>query len=221
MEKVLNHLQRALSLSLPYSFDRDGKVSAMGPRGTQSAVLILLEPERVHAAEESILDATVILTRRSDAVEHHKGQISFPGGVQDPEDLHQGGLRATALREANEELGIEPAQIQVVGELPPLPTITGFWIAPVVALPQTSIWGRPVSAEPKTVETAEVFRASLRGLDSPGIWKQEWVEHRTENGLTVRHPVDAFYWNEHRIWGATGAMLKNLIERLKLSEESR
>jgi 8-oxo-dGTP pyrophosphatase MutT (NUDIX family) len=219
MAPGIKKLSEALQLQLPYSFDPDGKLSLGKPRGTPSAVLILLEPQEVRQVESwSPWDSTVLLTKRSETVEHHKGQISFPGGVEDPEDRLAGGLQRTALREAHEELGIQSAQIQVVGELPALPTITGFWISPIVAVPKTEHWGFPLSAEPKTVETAEVFRANLRGLDAPGIWKQEWVEHRTPSGILSRHPVDAFYWSEHRIWGATGAMLKNLIERLKRVE---
>ncbi len=212
-------LQRALSLSVPYSFDPDGKLSAQGIRGTPSAVLILLEPSLFDGSQTSLLDCSVVLTRRSEFVEHHKGQISFPGGTQDPEDEQRGGLRATALREAHEELGIDPAHVEIFGELPQLPTVTGFTIAPVVALPSHLAPSVPLRAEPKTAETAEVFRATLRGLDAPGIWKREWVEHRTGSGLLLKHPIDSFYWNEHRIWGATGAMLKNLIERLKQVEE--
>jgi 8-oxo-dGTP pyrophosphatase MutT (NUDIX family) len=217
MEHFKEPLQRALSLSVPYSFDPDGRLSRAAPRGVPSAVLIFLE---ALAPSRSPMDLSVILTRRSDLVEHHKGQIAFPGGVQDPEDLSQGGLVATALREAHEELGIEPSHVQVVGNLPEMPTVTGFWISPVVALPSGLAPPSPISAVPRTVETAEVFRVSLRDLEAPGIWRREWVEHRGQSGVLSRHPVDAFYWQSHRIWGATGAMLRNLIDRMKQLEEA-
>jgi len=212
MRQWVDPLKQALELSLPYAFDPGGRLAAAPPRGTPSAVLILLEA--LMPARDP-LDLSVILTRRSEHVEHHKGQIAFPGGVQDPEDLERGGLAATALREAHEELGIVPDHVDIVGALPHLPTVTGFWISPFVALPSAHAPASPIPAEPRTLETAEVFRVSLRDLNQPGIWKREWVEHRAESGLVQKHPIDAFYWNEHRIWGATGAMLRNLIERIE------
>lgn len=217
MDRLRSFLQSALSIPLAYSFDPEGKISAASAKGTPSSVLILLEAV---GDVEGVLDLSVILTRRSEHVEHHKGQISFPGGVQDPEDLARGGVFATALREANEELGIEPEHVEIVGQLPDMPTVTGFWISPIVALPSLRAPLSPLPAAPKTIETAEVFRVSLKDLDRPGVWKREFVEHRAADGWVHKHPVDAFYWQHHRIWGATGAMLRNLIDRIKRQGET-
>jgi 8-oxo-dGTP pyrophosphatase MutT (NUDIX family) len=73
----------------------------------------------------------VLVTQRTRHVEHHKGQISFPGGACDPEDA---GLEATALREAHEEIGIPPEAVEILGVLDDLPTITDFAVTPVVGV---------------------------------------------------------------------------------------
>ena len=74
---------------------------------------------------------TVLLTERSPNLKHHAGQVSFPGGRMDPEDID---VRATALRETHEEVGIDPSDIEIVGYLSPNPTVTGYAVTPVVAL---------------------------------------------------------------------------------------
>lgn len=158
------------------------------PAGRPSAVLVLLYPGSggMH----------VLLTRRADDLDHHKGQISFPGGSCDPGDP---SVWHTALREAREEvdLRLEP---QRLGHLPPLYIpVSGFAVAPCVGyLPD-----RP-PVHPHTAEVAELLEPSLQAL-----WSIERFEDvKTPSGATWRLPV--YQWAEHRIWGATARMLHSL-----------
>ncbi len=143
----------------------------------------------------------VLLTRRTEHLRDHPGQISFPGGRLEAGDE---GPVAAALREAREEVGIDAAFIEVVGHLPPYAVITGFAVCPVVALLRP---GFSLAAD--TVEVAEIFGVPLSYLlDSSNII---WSE-RTVRGLTV--PVCAFQYGPHRIWGATAHILNSLREKL-------
>src|SRR4051794_2008233 len=98
------------------------------PVGTPAAVLMLF------AGED---DPELLLTVRTDTVATHRGQIALPGGAADPEDEARGGLSWTALRETEEEVGIAPAAVRVVGCLPVLWTVTGYSVTPFVAVTGT------------------------------------------------------------------------------------
>ncbi len=161
----------------------------------ESAVLvpILSEPDRD--------DAVVLTVRRAD-LPTHAGQISFPGGKRDPLDTD---AAATAIRETSEELGIEPAAVEVLGLLDDIPTPTGFMITPVVARV-----GGPVELVPSVAEVAEVLRCPITELLVPGAYR--------ENGermfLGVRYKMLEFPWGGHKIWGATARILYQLLEQL-------
>ncbi len=100
---------------------------------------------------------TVILTKRSARLKHHPGQIAFAGGKQDAGDLT---LTAAALREAHEEIGLLPDQVDVLGVLPPHQTVTGYLITPVLAM----VHG-PFDATPEASEVSEVFEVPLGPSD--------------------------------------------------------
>lgn len=143
----------------------------------------------------------LVLTKRSSALKHHPGQIAFPGGKRDEIDTD---IRATALREAHEEIGLNPAKVEVLGELPEHETVTGFTVTPVLGLVTTAF--TPI-VEPGEVE--EAFRvpfdhvADLAKFSRQGRYWQgqmRWYE-------TV--PLGPYY-----IWGATARMLRALAERL-------
>ncbi len=143
----------------------------------------------------------VLLTQRTTTLRKHAGQISFPGGRADPDD---GGPVATALREAQEENGLEPALVQTLGFLDGYRTGTGYHITPVVALIDP---GHTLS--PEAGEVAEVFEVPLRFLMDPANHKRDTREWRGR--------MRAFYaipYEDRYIWGATAGMLKNLHERL-------
>lgn len=158
-------------------------------------------------------DPQLLLTRRTQKVETHKGQIAFPGGACDPEDRAQSQYEAevqTALRETHEEVGIPPEKIQVLGRLPNLQTPTGFEITPVVGLAKSPA---SIVLHPSEDEIEEVFWVHLEDLMTVGVYRQE-----TFKAGAVSFPTDVYQVQQYRIWGATAAMIKNLLDRLSLCE---
>ena len=140
---------------------------------------------------------SVLLTERSPDLKHHAGQISFPGGRMDPDDAD---ICATALRETQEEVGIDPADVEIVGYLAPNPTVTGYAVTPVVALVELR---RELIIDPVEVKSAfEVPLPFLLDEDN-----QEYAEREFE-GVMV--PIAEFNYGQYRIWGATAGMLIEL-----------
>jgi 8-oxo-dGTP pyrophosphatase MutT (NUDIX family) len=146
----------------------------------------------------------VLLTRRTEGLRHHAGQISFPGGRIEDSDADP---VAAALREASEEIGLLPAQASVLGYLDSFTTITGFHVYPVVAQVAADFQARP---DPSEVD--EVFEVPLSFLLEPGNARRVELEFRG-----ARRSVLEFRFNHWRVWGATAAMLVNLRERLERS----
>ena len=159
-----------------------------------AAVLVGLVP---HAA-----GTTVLLTRRTDALRNHAGQVSFPGGRVEPDDAD---AIAAALRETGEEIGVPVHQISPIGLLDPLMTITGFRVLPVVAMID-----RDYLAVPDPGEVAEVFEVPLAFLVDPANLGHHHVEFggRRRRVLEFRYPAQ-------RIWGVTASILWNLRQRLE------
>jgi 8-oxo-dGTP pyrophosphatase MutT (NUDIX family) len=142
----------------------------------------------------------VVLTRRTDKVVHHPGQISFPGGAEESGDE---SLWSTALRESEEELGIRAADVKSIGRLSPMVTVTNFYVEPYVgAIPQ------PYLFRPHSDEIAEVLEVPLGELLAPGV-----REDRPLPGREI--PVVFYHWRGREIWGATGRMLAELLEALR------
>ena len=144
---------------------------------------------------------TVLLTKRTEHLSNHAGQISFPGGrVDDGDD----GPEHTALRETEEEVGIDRSRIEIVSHLDDYVVGTGFLVRPVVGFIEP-----PIDVDKHDHEVDEVFEAPLEFLIDP-----ENVErhHREFNGR-VRH-FFAITYRDYYIWGATAGMLCNLAERL-------
>jgi 8-oxo-dGTP pyrophosphatase MutT (NUDIX family) len=139
----------------------------------------------------------VLLTQRTAHLHDHAGQISFPGGRVEPEDID---ARATALRETKEEVGITADYIEVLGSLPTYVTGTGFSVVPVVALVRLGF-----KLKPDAFEVAEVFEVPLSFLMDP----RHHETRRASVGEVVRHFYTMPYGN-YFIWGATAAMLRNL-----------
>ena len=147
----------------------------------------------------------VLLTRRTDSLRQHAGQVSFPGGRIDEGDA---GPVAAAVREAAEEIGLAPAQARPLGFLDPLVTVTGFRVLPVVATLATDFV--PV---PNPDEVAEVFEIDLDFLLHPDHLESialDW-RGRTRHVLQYRSAPQA---PQQRIWGVTASILFNLRERL-------
>jgi len=142
----------------------------------------------------------VLLTRRTDTVEHHRGQISFPGGVEEVEDATP---FETAVRETEEELGIAPGDVRRLGDLTPLVTVTDFFVEPFVgAIPY------PHALRPAEAEIAEVIDVPVAALLAPGVLEERVLPGRFEPTPFYRH-------GEHVIWGATARMLKELLDALR------
>jgi 8-oxo-dGTP pyrophosphatase MutT (NUDIX family) len=144
----------------------------------------------------------LVLTRRTDRVDFHKGQISFPGGRQEKGE----GLRQAALREAHEELDVDPDSIRILGMLTPLfiPP-SNYCIYPVVAITD----GRP-DFHPSKLEVAEILEMPLDHLFDPQNIRREIWNIR---GTDVEVPFYAF--GDHKIWGATAMVLAELLEMIK------
>ncbi|MFC4235700.1 CoA pyrophosphatase [Thalassospira xianhensis] len=148
----------------------------------------------------------VILTRRTDHLSDHAGQISFPGGRQEDND---NTLEETALRETEEEIGLARVHIDLVGRLDDYYTVTGYQVTPVVGLITP-----PFDLAPDAHEVAEVFEVPLEFILEPRNQKLQTV---TFEGAKRRY--FAIPYREYYIWGATAGMLVNFSEVLKASAE--
>lgn len=145
----------------------------------------------------------LLLTKRTDAVEHHKGQISFPGGGEEPGD---GDLLATALRETFEEIGVPPASVEIWGRLDETDTaVSGFAITPFVGrIPPT------VTVRPNPHEIDEIVMVPLAVFLDPGRLRRE---HVVREGRTFEL---LFYdYAPHVIWGATARIIRGLVRVLR------
>ena len=142
----------------------------------------------------------VILTLRHADMRTHAGQVAFPGGrIDDGEDA-----RTAALREAHEELALDPADVRILGEADPYRTVTGFAVTPVVGMVPPDL---ALTPNPREVE--EWFEAPLDFVLDP-------INHQRMSTIfqgRMRHYYQ-INWNDRRIWGATAAMLVNLSRRI-------
>ncbi|MBS1144600.1 MAG: hydrolase [Proteobacteria bacterium] len=146
---------------------------------------------------------TVLLTQRTAHLRDHAGQISFPGGRVEAEDLSPSH---TALRETEEEIGLSRERIDILGFLPEYRTGTGFRVTPVVALVQP-----PFDLQPDPFEVAEVFEVPLAFLLDPANHQQHALHYRG-----ALRQYFAMPYGDYFIWGATAGMIRSLSERLGL-----
>ena len=159
------------------------------------------EPAAVLVGFREGVQPRLVLTVRNDHLQAHAGQVAFPGGRSEPAD---GDALTTALRESEEEIGLDRALVTPLGYLDCFETISGFCITPVVA---------KIAAEaqlyPSPDEVAEVFEVPLAFLLEPANLRRYTMEFRGRH-----RPMVEFVHGGHRIWGATAAMLFNLLQRM-------
>lgn len=199
---ALRHLERALHAlagpPLAYAWNLDELHGLLNPGASlrEAAVLVGLV-DRPQGAQ-------VLLTRRTDLLRHHAGQVSFPGGRLEPWDE---GPVGAALRETQEEIGVGPELVTPLGFLDPLATITGFRVVPVVARVAPTYRARPDPGE-----VAEVFEVPLAFLMSPSnlLAREVDVQGRPRRILEFVQGSTS----PRRIWGVTASILYNLRERL-------
>jgi 8-oxo-dGTP pyrophosphatase MutT (NUDIX family) len=149
----------------------------------------------------------LLLTRRTANLREHSGQIAFPGGRVDADDV---SVQAAALREAFEEVGLLPHSVKVLGQLNQYVTGTGFDIAPVVGLVKGSF-----VAVPSPGEVSEIFQVPLVFLMNPNNHRRHVVEiPETATNKAVKRTFYSMMYNNYFIWGATAAMLRNFYHML-------
>jgi len=178
-----------------------GRFAQREPKAASVLVPLVERPEGVN----------VLLTRRTDHLKDHAGQISFPGGRQEE---HDADVVAAALREAQEEIGLAPESVEVIGTLPVYSTVSAFQVTPVIALVQP-----PLMLALDAFEVAEAFEVPLPFLMDPHHHQRHRFEFDGQARQFLSMPwqgTDAS--GEPRryfIWGATAAMLRNLYRFLR------
>lgn len=181
------HLRPTVNPVTPFKFSSEQDIR-------QSAVLVALI--------EKGNTLNVVLTKRAAHLKHHAGQISFPGGKVEPSDKT---IIDTALREANEEIGLDTSSIEVLGTLNQYQTITGFNITPILALvAEKSSFTIDVN------EVDEIFQVPLQHFLQFELHTIINVERNSQH-----YPVHYMPYKHYKIWGATAAILKDLALQIR------
>ena len=188
-QRLMDALARPGRVSTDYDLNKDITVP-QGPL-TPAAVLFAVQED----------SETVILTKRSARLKHHPGQIAYPGGKQDPIDAT---LTDTALREAQEEIGLPPGQVEVLGVLPSHQTVTSYLITPILAVVRG-----PFTPTPEAGEVSEVFEVPLAHLTNPAVYRVEGRYWQGRRRLYYTVPFGPYY-----IWGATARILRAFADRV-------
>ncbi|TRD20583.1 CoA pyrophosphatase [Palleronia caenipelagi] len=186
--RLRDALSRDGASSSDFDLNRDRPRPSTSLRG--AAVLVAVRP-----------DGRVLLTKRASHLSKHPGQIAFPGGKIDAGDAD---ATAAALREAEEETGVPPQALNVLGALPTHVTVTGYKVTPIVAMLH---WDGTFRPEPG--EVAEIFEVPLAHLENRRNFR---IEGRDWSGTTRYYYVVP--WGPYYIWGATARILRGLAERL-------
>lgn len=195
---LVERLRHALDLA------HDDTVLLTGDHVDLDAIVTPLTQAAVLVAVTDGAEPGVILTLRTDTLSRHAGQVAFPGGRIDPGDVSPA---AAALREAEEEIALPRDRVTLVGAADRYRTVTGFEVTPVIGVVPPDLVFTPAAAE-----VAEVFEVPLGFLLDSGNHVEASLEWQGRN----RHYYEIM-WGEHRIWGATAAMIVNLSRRLRWS----
>ena len=192
MSALANRLRTALART-PAEPPLEGDYPELRAQASNAAAVLIAITDRP--------DLGVLLTVRREHLRTHAGQIAFPGGRLEPGE----DAVAAALREAHEEILLDPAVVEVVGSIEPYRTVTGYLVTPVLGVVPPDL---PLT--PHEHEVAEAFEAPLAFLLDP-------ANHRIQSVL-LQGRERRYYeilWNGRRIWGATAAMIVNLSRRLQ------
>ncbi len=196
MSALFDRLQRL--------FDEGHGVELAGLRDDAGFAPPTVRPAAVLIAVTDRPEPGVLLTHRPETMRAHPGQIAFPGGKLDPGE----DAVAAALREAHEELGIEAADVRVIGASDRFVTGSGFDVTPVLGLVPSDL---PIRPDPR--EVSGWFEAPLRFILDEANHRQKIGEFRGRE-----RPYLEIDWQGHRIWGVTAAIIHNLSRRLAWQE---
>ena len=189
--KLIDALSHTGGASSDFDLNPDVTLPA-GRKLTPAAVLIAVREET----------GNLILTKRSARLKHHPGQIAFAGGKQDASDA---SLTAAALREAHEEIGLNPAQVNILGDMPAHETVTSFAVTPIVGIVHGDF--TPV---PESGEVSEVFEVPLAHVTDPANFSVQGRRWQGRQRYFYAVPYGPYY-----IWGATARILRALAERIQ------
>ena len=192
----VDRLRAVLAAAQAPSSDYDLNPETVLPAGRRLRPAGVLVPILIERGQSRLF-----LTKRSSALKHHPGQIAFPGGKQDKMDA---SITAAALREAHEEIGLDPAHVDVLGHLPAHETVTGFDVTPVVGV----IRNRFVPV-PETGEVDEVFDVPLDHVLRSNNFS---IQSRRWRGAQRRYYTVPF--GPYYIWGATARILRAMADAL-------
>jgi 8-oxo-dGTP pyrophosphatase MutT (NUDIX family) len=189
---MIETIRRRLKVYQPRQIERDGLPLA--------AVLVALHDRQG--------ELNVVFTKRTDRVQHHRGEISFPGGAMDPGD---NDLAATALRECEEEIGLRTEHIQIIGQLDDVVTVSNFHVSVYVGEIRQS--HSPYPWQLHEHEVAEVLEVPLAHLlDVSNLVE---VPRQRDGELVI---MEGFRFGDHIIWGATGRMLRNFLDVVSMED---
>lgn len=191
-------LKSALALNLPYSDRLSMKISPVSM--VPASVLVLIAFSN---SSDCLSKAAILFIKRTDWMQKHKGQIAFPGGVGKPEE----DPLLTALRETQEEVGIAPENVKIIGRLPHIMTMTEYLIHPFVGLLESKLEEAHLVAN--HFEIAEIFWVPFHVLLNHSTYRTEVIHVHD-----LEYPVHVYQVQYHRIWGATASVTKNLLDRL-------
>lgn len=188
---IVDRLARSLAADPPHDLLPGDTLDEQDENPSPAAVLVAITDRP---------EPGLILTTRRQDLRTHAGQVAFPGGRIDPGEMPV----QAALREAHEELALDPARVTIFGEADPYRTVTGYRVTPVVALVPPGL-----ALTPNPAEVADWFEAPLDFVLDPANQRRMTAEFRGR----MRHyyQID---WDGRRIWGATAAMLVNLTRRV-------
>ena len=196
MESFKNKLIKALTLQVPYSASSPSQPRKKDQSQSAVALLIGFHKNTPH----------LLFTKRSEHVEHHKSEISFPGGMQARNET----LIETVRRETLEEIYLPPHQWNVLGNLDPFFTLSSaIDIHPFVGIVEQEIEHLTLKAHTHEVE-------SFFWIPFKSLLEQEKIEEFKWKGKTIKTPV--YYHEDHKIWGATALMTLNLCLKLKKAQ---